>query len=273
VDVGGTKLLLVAVGPRLHREHRAPTGPEAGPAEVEREVRGFLARTGLRPRSLGIAVPGLLDAAGRVAACDVLPRLEGWRPADALVELGIPVRALNDAEAALAGETHGLRPDATAGIVMAGTAIGAAFRVGGSPLRGARGWAGELGYLPLSTGGEVRRLDELAGGAWIARRLRTDGAGLAERAARGDAAALSAIREAGAALGLGLAAGVNLLNPELLVLGGGAAELPGYREAALASAARHALPQLWAACEVRPPRHGEAAAALGAAYASAHPAR
>lgn len=272
VDVGGTKLLIVAVGADGREEMRAPTGPEAGPVEIEREVRGFLERTGIRPRSLGVAVPGLLDAEERVAACDVLPRLEGWRPADAFADLGVPVRALNDAEAALAEEARELGPGATAGIVIAGTAIGAAFRVGGLPLRGARGWAGELGYLPLATADGVRRLDELAGGAFVARRLGTDGAGLAERAARGDAEALAAIREAGAALGLGLAAVVNLLNPELLVLGGGAAELPGYRGAALESAARHALPQLWAVCEVRPVRAGEAVAALGAARAGAHPA-
>lgn len=73
---------------------------------------------------------------------------------------------------------------------------------------------------------------------------------------------LAAVREAGRALGLGLATLVNLLNPQLLVLGGGALELPGYREAALESAERYTLPDSWRVCTVRP---GAAVVALGAA--------
>ena len=55
----------------------------------------------------------------------------------------------------------------TAGVVMAGTAIGAAFIVDGAPLR-TSGWAGELGSLPCAVGAETGRLDEAAGGAAMA---------------------------------------------------------------------------------------------------------
>jgi predicted NBD/HSP70 family sugar kinase len=272
IDVGGTKLLLVAGDGERRVTDRAATGPEAAPDDIERAVRAFLSRLDGPPAALGIAIPGLVDEDGRVVACDMLPRLAGWRVADAFADLGCPVRAVNDAEAALIEEAHDLAPGATVALVMAGTAVGAAFRVHGLPLRGARGWAGELGYLPIAAGDGVRRLDELAGGAAIAARLGTDGAGLRLRAERGDPDALAAIREGGEALGLGLAAVANLLNPELIAVGGGALELPGYEAAALASAERHSLPESWSACAVRRVRAGEAVAALGAARAAAGPA-
>ena len=151
-------------------------------------------------------------------------------------------------------------------LVLAGTWIGTAARANGGPLRGA-GWAGEFGYAPLGVeGGGVVRLDELAGGGAVARRLDTDGAGAHERAVRGDPDALAAAREAGEALGLGLATLVNLLNPEALVLGGGALDLPGYREAALETGELWNLPDSWRVCTVRP---GEAVVALGAAREAA----
>jgi glucokinase len=265
IDIGGTKLLILAGAHRV----RVPTGPEADGATLEAAIRAELARLALRPSLLGIAIPGLVDADGRVEMSGVLPRLAGWRPAEALADLGCRVHALNDAEAALVEEAHALPPGATAGIVMAGTAIGAAFRVEGVPLRGARGWAGELGFMPLATADGVKRLDDLAGGRFIAARLGTDGAGLQQRAQQGDAAALAAIREGGAALGLALAGLVNLLNPHLLVLGGGTMSLPGYESALRDAVARYALPPLLASCELRRAAGGPSVVALGALRAAA----
>lgn len=210
-------------------------------------------------------MPGLVDTDEIVTDCDTFPRLEGWRASETFADLGCPVRVLNDANAALAEETYDLGHDATAAIVIAGTWIGTAIRAHGEPLRGARGWAGEFGYSPIAfENGRVIRLDDLAGGGAIARRLGTDGLGLYERAVQSDPEALTAIQEAGAALGLGLATLVNLLNPELLVLGGGAFELPGYREAALENAERYSMSDPWRVCTVRPARAGAEVVALGA---------
>ena len=249
---------------------RVPTGPGTGPELVEREVRSFIERLSAPPAALGVAVPGLVDENGWVTGCDTFPHLEGWRAEEAFADLGYPVMALNDADTALAEETCDLRSDATAVLVLAGTWIGTAARANGGPLRGVRGWAGEFGYAPLGVEGVgVARLDELAGGGAVARRLDTDGAGAHERAVRGDPDALAAAREAGEALGLGLATLVNLLNPEALVLGGGALDLPGYREAALETAELWSLPDSWRVCTVRPVRAGEAVVALGAAREAA----
>lgn len=264
VDVGGTKLLLT-IGESLSR---VPTGPDTSPQAIEAEIRGFL-RGSVVPAAVGVAVPGLVDAEGRVTACDVLPRLVGWSPADSFRDLGVPVRVVNDGEAALAEETHDLPPHATAAVVMVGTAVGAGFLVEGRPLRGAGGWAGELGYLPFPTPDGVRRLDELAGGAFLAARLGTDGAGLHARAEAGDPEALAVIREGGAALGLALAGVIHLLNPHHVAVGGGTAALPGYWEAAREAAERHTLPEMWSACTLTRVRTGEAVVALGAARLAA----
>ena len=270
VDIGGTKLLLVVLRRGDRELHRVLTGPGIGPEFVEREVRSLLSKLDAPPAALGVALPCWVDIDGAVTGCDTFPRLEGWRATRAFADLGCPVLALNDADAALAEETHALEPEATSVIVMAGTWIGTAVRANGGPLRGTRGWAGEFGYAPIAVeGGHVARLDQLAGGEAIARRLGTDGEGLHERTVRGDPEALAAVREAGRALGLGLAALVNLLNPGLLVLGGGALDLPGYREAALETAELYSIPDLWRVCTIRPARTGAAVVALGAAREAA----
>lgn len=268
IDIGGTKLLIKA-GARVARH---PTGPDADAELVEDLLRAQLRDWGLAPAALGIAVPGLVDRAGRVVQSAVLPGLDAWDPCAALRDCCDRIAVLNDAEAALCAEiaeAQDLAPDATVALVMAGTAIGAAFRVDGRPLRGASGWAGELGFWPVRVGGETLRLDELAGGRHIAASLGLDGAQLAELAHRGDPRALGAVRAGGEALGLALAGVVNLFNPRLLVLGGGSLELPGYETAARGALERAALPRLLADCALRRADGGAEVVARGAIAAAA----
>ncbi|MDN3919676.1 ROK family protein [Roseateles violae] len=265
VDIGGTKLLIVAG----ERSARLPTGPAATAAGIAGAIRRQLADWALRPSALGIAIPGLVDRQGRVLVSNVLPGLNGWSPKEEFgTELGCPIAVLNDAEAALVEEAQDLPADATVALVMAGTAIGAAFRVDGRPLRGASGWAGELGFFPQRRGGELMRLDELAGGRHIAASLGLDGAQLADLAQRGDARALAAIAAGGEALGLALAGVVNLFNPQRLLLGGGALELPGYEAAARAALQKMALAPLLEVCEVRRAGAGPELVARGAIRAA-----
>jgi predicted NBD/HSP70 family sugar kinase len=265
VDIGGTKVLFAAVWRERTELYRAPTGIAAGPEDIERELQTFLERIGARPSLVGVSVPGLVGENGRVVACDELPRLAGWQ-ATALGG-GAPAWALNDAEAGLLEETWDL-PGATVALVLSGTGIGAALALDGVPFRGADGWAGELGSIPVLVGERSTTLDAVASGASLTARLGLDGETLARRAAAGDAEVLSAIREAGAALGLGLATLINLLNPRLVVVEGGTLALPGYFDAALDGAARSTLPELWRACTIRRSRCGETLAARGALRAA-----
>ena len=267
VDLGGTKALFVS-GPH---SLRFDTGPSLSIADFAAMLDAFMASSRVRPARIGIAVPGLVDVDGRVVACDVLPGLAGWQPSTALRGLGCAIAVVNDVEAALREELHDAPPGLTAGVVMAGTAIGAAFVVDGAPLRGTSGWAGELGYFPCVVDGQTRRLDEIAGGAAMAARRGVAPAKLAELALAAEPESLALIDAGGSALGLGLAAVVNLLNPSRLALGGGALDLPGYRDAAERAARQHSIPALWNDCTIARVAAGERVVALGALRAPLAP--
>lgn len=260
VDLGGTKLLIVSGEECI----RVPTGASFTSAQVEDQVRQFLDKFDGIPGGIGIAIPGLVDHMGCVVACDVLPEIVGWYPAQALADINCPIKVINDVKAALLEEFHDAEPKLTAGVVMIGTAVGAAFLTEGLPIMGARGWAGELGYIPIALNGGVKRLNELAGGSFMAKRLGTDSQTLVLRAQAGDEAALSVIREGGYAFGLALATVINLLNPSRLALGGGTLELKGFEEAAYEAAKHFSLPELWAACRLSKVKSGDAVVALGA---------
>lgn len=263
-DLGGTKLLMVADGPGGRVVERQATGLAFDGHALESAVTRFLETHRDAASAVGLAIPGLVGPGPVVQACDVLPAIVGWRPPAALTSG--PFAMINDAAAALAEEFHDAPADVTAAVVMVGTGIGAALLAHGRPLGGANGWAGELGSVPVATTADgVRTLDQLASGQALVTRLGMDGASLRARAEAGDEGVRHAMGEAGRALGLGLAALIDLLNPALVSVGGGLVELPGYLDAALASAERHALPDLWRACRVRKVRAGELVAALGAA--------
>jgi glucokinase len=263
-DLGGTKLLMVADGPGGRAVERVTTGRAFDGRALGAAVEKFLQEHLDSAAAVGLAIPGLVGPGPAVQACDVLPGIVGWRPPASLT--GRRFAMVNDAAAALAEECHDAPADVTAAVVMVGTGIGAALRVHGRPFGGANGWAGELGSIPIASGTDgVRTLDQLASGQALVTRLGTDGATVRARVAAGEEVARKAVQEAGAALGLGLAGLIDIVNPGLVSIGGGLSELPGYLEAARASAERHTLPDLWRACLVRKVRAGELVAALGAA--------
>jgi predicted NBD/HSP70 family sugar kinase len=262
-DLGGTKLLMVADGPGGRVVERVATGIAFDGRALEAAIVRFLERQRDAASAVGVAIPGLVGPGPFVQACDVLPALVGWRPPASLTSM--PFAMINDATAALAEECHDAPSDVTAAVVMAGTGIGAAMLVHGRPFGGANGWAGELGSIPLAAGPDgVRRLDQLASGQALVARLGGDGATVRARVEGGDEVARRAVQDAGTALGLGLATLIDLINPAMVSVGGGLVDLPAYLDAALASAERHALPDLWRACRVRKVRAGELVAALGA---------
>jgi predicted NBD/HSP70 family sugar kinase len=258
-DLGGTKLLLLAETASGRVTARLATGPGFSPADLEAALASFVSGLPAAPPAVGIAFPGLVDG-GVVVACDLLPRFVGWRPAPEANAVMI-----NDAEAALVAEARGHPASAALAVVIVGTGIGAAFRLDGRRVRGGHGWAGELGSIPLATGGAVRTLDALASGQAVLERAGCGFSALVERVRAGDPDARALVRDAGGALGLGLAAVIHLVDPSVIAVGGGALGLPGYLDAALASAKAHTLPAMWAACAVAPLADGEHAAALGAA--------
>lgn len=268
VDIGGTKVLLLARSPGggETRELRLDTGPGTKPRQLEQHIRAFAESLPARPRAIGIGVPGLVDVdTGRVEVSDVLPALGGWRPAG-LLDPDVPQVVVNDIRAALAETSRTLPPRATAAILVAGTAIGMAWMADGHVINGTNGWAGEIGSMPVPTGDGIRRLDELAGGAAILAGTGLSPADVHRALASGDRRVQAVVRGAGESLGLAVATVVNLLNPGVVTLAGGTLTYPGYLEAALATAERTALPELWRACEIQRAADESRVVALGALY-------
>ncbi|MGM0352236.1 ROK family protein [Streptomyces sp. ECR3] len=239
-------------------------------AEAERE--------GLWAAGLAVAVPGLVapDARTVVRA----PNL-GWRELDLapLLPTGLPLTVDNEANFGSLAELW-LGDDAPRNFlhVSAEIGIGGALVVDGRLLRGTRGFAGELGHVPVRPEGPAcvcggrGCLEQYAGEEAVLRAAglepREDRVGLlGERAAAGDAEVRRALRGAGTALGIALTGAVNLLDPEAVVLGG-----------ALSGLAPWLLPSLeqelerrtaGSACPVTVSRLGPQGPLLGAAHSVA----
>ncbi|WP_225821499.1 ROK family transcriptional regulator [Streptomyces naphthomycinicus] len=190
----------------------------------------------LWPAGLAVAVPGLVarDARTVVRA----PNLD-WHDTDlgSLLPGGWPLAVDNEANFGALAELWlgaGTPPDFLH--VSAEIGIGAAVVVDGRLLRGTRGFAGELGHVPVRPDGPACAcggrgcLEQYAGEEAVLRAAglepREDLVDLlAERAEAGDERVRAALRDAGTALGIALTGAVNLLDPETVVLGGALAGL------------------------------------------------
>lgn len=161
VDIGGTKVLgaLVDAGGRVRRETRARS-PAAWP-----ELRDTVVEivTGLRAsepsaEAVGIGAAGMVDHDGTV---HYAPNVPGFRmvPMRAELEaaLGAPVVIDNDANAAAYAEVQigAARGVRDALVVTLGTGIGGGIVTGGRVMRGARGFAAEIGHFQVDPGGPV----------------------------------------------------------------------------------------------------------------------
>ena len=181
---------------------------------------------------IGMGIPGPLHGpAGELGDSTILPGWVGVRSADAMSEaLGLPVEVGNDANlGALSEWTWGVGRGVThMAYLKVATGVGAGLIVGGKPYVGAGGTAGELGHTIVDPDGAPCRcgnrgcLETLAGAPAVLAALGnglTIGEAIA-RAGRGDADCRRVIADAGRAVGTAAAGLCNLLNPELLVVGG-----------------------------------------------------
>ncbi|MFE0462992.1 ROK family protein [Kitasatospora sp. NPDC058965] len=229
---------------RVHRRVAAanagrPVGDVlAEAAALAAEVEAQAAAVGLRVEGRVLAVPGAVGL-GPGAVVESAPNL-GWHRVD-LAEHWPRAQTLPEAEnEANLGALAELWQQGAADTFVhlsAEAGIGAALVVDGSLFRGARGYAGELGHVPVHPDGPRCRcgargcLEQYAGEPAV---LRAAGLAadtpdpvvvLADRARAGDAPALRALDQAGTALGIALAGAVNLVDPAALLLGGAYAEL------------------------------------------------
>jgi predicted NBD/HSP70 family sugar kinase len=249
VDIGGTKTALLAwdlTNDAVLAEDVFPTPAEIGPdAMVDRLVAAIdtlLAGCGQERanlRGLGIAVPGLVDAAAGVVL--TAGNLAGWSrvPLRDLLEAEhqIPIVIDHDANFAALGERwRGAARDLTNfAFVALGTGIGVGIVINGRLYRGAHHAAGELGdlvvgreFLGQERGGQGN-LAQLIGGKSLRRRAKqATGDDLSSADvishAEDDAALAVMADEVADYLAMAIIAIAALLDPEAIIVGGGTAE-------------------------------------------------
>ncbi|MFF3445057.1 ROK family protein [Streptosporangium sp. NPDC002721] len=244
------------LGGRVLVEHRTGFDAMAGGPDRALRVLGGMAleaveemrRAEAVPAGIGVAVPGLVDVAHGVVT--FAPNL-GWRDlplaarlSAALGPWSVPVSVGNDANlAAVAEHTSGVAAGTPHLVYLTGdVGVGGGIFVDGRPLRGADGFSGEVGHLPVDPGGA--RCGCGRHGCWetkvgLAALVRTampEQAGqpadlpvsgpeehatrIATGLAAGDRRMTDAVAQIGRWLGLGGSILANLFNPRVIVVGG-----------------------------------------------------
>jgi len=261
IDVGGTKIAagLVAADGTLVTSSRSES-PAEQPAAIAREIAALVAgfQRDHEVTAVGVAAAGFID----LARTEVMfaPNL-AWRdePLRQLVadQVGLPIVIENDANAAAWAEYRFGAGQGARTLVMAtiGTGIGGGLVVAGDVFRGGFGVAAEFGHLRVvpqgrpcpcglfgcweaygsGTGLTVRARElaienpaaasallELAGGDPDA----IEGPMVSAAAERGDAAALQSFAELADWIGEGLGSLTAILDPDVIVVGGGVSESP-----------------------------------------------
>ncbi len=301
-DLGGTNLRAAIVHEtgKLTFRVKHPTPHTDNPEEIlkaivaaARECEASVVRAGGIIRAASVLVPGTVDIFGQtIIQAPNLPSLDGFHlTAELNKQLGWTVLIENDANAAAVGEMWlGAARGAKSIIcVTLGTGVGGGIILDGKLWRGVDGSAGEIGHTTVDPFGGVRCkcgnigcLEQFASATGIVRMAREELANhpdsiltadqlsaerIYEAGMRGDKLALKVLEKMGMYLGTGLANLVNLLNPEIIVIGGGVANgWQLFEKSMRAEVERRAFPVPAGRVKIVPAKCGDDAGLLGAAH-------
>jgi predicted NBD/HSP70 family sugar kinase len=245
IDLGGTKIegaiLDATQRDRALWRLRVPTESERGYEHIVGQIRTLVERleseSGLeRPAVIGFATPGTVEpATGVMKNCNTVA-LNGRALRDDIASsLGVEARLANDANCfalaeSLLGAARGRR--VVVGLIL-GTGVGGGIVVDGRVLQGLHGIAGEWGHNPMRGEhtpcycGRRGCVETVISGPALERvycELTGDPVRLEEivrRAARGDAAAVATLGRLRSKFGEAIAAVINIVDPDTIVIGGG----------------------------------------------------
>lgn len=296
IDLGGSKIEAAWLLPdgRERWRHRVPTpvgdyrGTLAAIAALVQQAAEMHANPP-DPFTIGIGTPGTATAAGLMKNCNSTCLNGQPLQHDLQALLQRPVALVNDANClALSEATDGAGTGAcTVFAVIIGTGVGGGVAVNGRVLAGPNGGAGEWGHNPLPWAtpedapvptcwcGQRGCVESYLSGPALARDharhggdAAIDAATITERAAVGEASAVATLDRYAQRLARALASVINMLDPDVIVLGGGLSRMPHlYRQ----------VPALWAnwvfgagsdpvRTRLLPAQHGDASGVRGAAW-------
>jgi len=290
IDLGGTKIEAVALGSGnevlARRRRPSPQGDYHATvaalvdlvAELERDL-------GLKG-TVGIGIPGAISpASGRIKNANSTWLIGRPFDRDLGAALGRPVRIENDANCfALSEAADGAAAGACVvfGIIL-GTGVGGGLVVDGRPLRGRNAIGGEWGHNPLPWPSDEERpgppcycgqrgcIETFLSGPGLARDYNAgqDAAPAAEevvaRALAGEAAAEAALKRYEDRLARALASVINLLDPDVIVLGGGLSNLERLYGRLPERLPAHVFSDR-VDTPIVPPLHGDSSGVRGAAW-------
>jgi fructokinase len=290
IDLGGTKIegrVLAADGAEMARERiLAPQGNYEDTLAALVDIIRDLAKQAGPGATVGIGMPGSLSPTTGLVRNANSTWLNGRTLRQDLERiLSIPLRMANDANCfALSEATDGAAAGARSvfGVII-GTGCGGGIVINGRVLEGAMGIAGEWGHIPLPWSepdehpgptcwcGRKGCMEMWASGTGLSAdyRQRTgelvSGHEIVARANLGEPAARTSLDRHASRLARGLAQIINVIDPEVIVLGGGLSRLSHLYEAL----PRLAQPYVFsdaARIDIRPPKWGDASGVRGAAW-------
>jgi len=302
-DLGGTKMLAIVVDgsfKEIGRERKKTKSPD-GTVDLERimkTIRSALEQAGVgKIGGIGLGVPGVLDLdSGTVIDA---PNL-GWHDVALQKKLenefNCPVRIINDVDAGVYGEYRmGAAKDARCTVgIFPGTGIGAGCVYKGELLRGKSGSCMEIGHIPIVPDGILCGCGRTGCLETVASRLAISSAAasavfrgeaphltslagtdisniksgvLADAIAAGDKVIEKIVRKAAQYLGKATATVIDLIAPDLIVLGGGLVEaMPSlYKDEVEKTAKASVMPAFEKIFHIETAKLGDDATALGAA--------
>jgi fructokinase len=286
IDLGGTKIEIVALDPdgavRLRRRRPTPTGYDAIVETIAALVAEADAKTGARG-TLGIGIPGSLSPATGLVRNANSQALNGHPlDRDVAAAIGRAVRVTNDANClamseAADGAGAGHR---TVFAVIIGTGCGGGIVSSGRILDGPNGTAGEWGHTPLPWMtqaefpgprcwcGRDGCLETFLSGPGLAADCDGPGArdagSIPARAAAGEAKAQAALARHADRLARALGLIANIIDPDVIVLGGGLSNMHHLYRDLPPLMARHVLGDV-ARTPIVQAKHGDSSGVFGAA--------
>ncbi len=284
VDLGGTKIEVAALDPAVRIAFRrrvdTPAAYDGIIAGIAALVQAAEAALGARA-SVGVGIPGIISpATGLVKNANSQVLIGHTLDRDLADALSRPVRVENDANCFALSEASdgaGAGHRCVFGVIL-GTGCGGGIVVNGQVLPGRNRIAGEWGHTPLPWPradewpqppcwcGQAGCLELYLAGPGLARSCGAPNAAAVEqRAATGDAVALAALERHADRLARGLAVVMNVLDPDIIVLGGGVSNMAQLYERVPALIPRYVFSDVATTPVVRN-LHGDSSGVRGAAW-------